>query len=178
MMIWILKISILIRPQRVVFLNKLVTHFWTRWQREYLTELREFHRCKNRIPDKQIAHGEVVLIYEESLPRSRWRMGVVDKLYIGKDNFVRGCKLRTLSPKRKKVVFISRPIEKLYPLEIIAKAESADKTTNNCAVPPSTKTNIGYHQNVVPSVHDRPSNRPRRAAAERGIQRRILAQQH
>ena len=32
------------------YINELLLHFWYRWKREYLTEQREFHNCKNRFP--------------------------------------------------------------------------------------------------------------------------------
>ena len=47
-------------------------------------------------------------------------MGKVKKLYMGRDNRVRGCLLKVVS-KTSLVKLINRPIEKLYQLEIRAE---------------------------------------------------------
>ena len=139
-----------------------------------MTELRNYHRCNNRIPDKQV-DLEVVLISEEKLPRNRWRMGVVVELHPGKDGFVRSCKVRTLT-KRNKSTHIVHPIEKLFPLEIMSKetrdALSADSTTTDDVVPLPRPL-------PHPSSDDPPPvpSRPKRAAATRGIERRIRLKQ-
>ena len=64
--------------------------------------------------------GEIVLIKEDNLPRSLWRMGKVEKFYMGRDNRVRGCLLKVVS-KTSLVKLINRPIEKLCPLKIRAE---------------------------------------------------------
>ena len=39
--------------RRSKYINELLTHFWSRWKREYLTELREFHNCKTELPQNK-----------------------------------------------------------------------------------------------------------------------------
>ena len=107
--------------KRMKYINKLVSLFWNNWRREYLTGLREYQKCKNRVPNKQVLLGEMVLI-EDKLPRSQWKTGVVEELFKGRDGHVRGCKLRIIS-RNNKVSYLNRPVNKLYPLEIF----SADK---------------------------------------------------
>ena len=55
---------------------------------------------------------EVVQIHDDNLPRTNWKIGVIEELSYGNDNLVRSAKLRT--PKS----VMNRPIVKLYPLEI------------------------------------------------------------
>ena len=51
--------------QRMNHLNNILDHFWNRWRREYLTELRENHRKRN--PDvSNIAKGDVVIIHDDT----------------------------------------------------------------------------------------------------------------
>ena len=102
-------------------LNSLITRFWGIWSKEYLVGLREFHNSKNRLPGKQISVGEVVLISDEKLPRNRWKMAVVVEVHIGRDGFTRGCKLRTLTKNKGRIIHMNRPINKLHPLEIMPK---------------------------------------------------------
>ena len=94
-----------------------------RWQKEYLTELREHQKNNNRLPAKQVRIGDVVLIEEEGLPRSRWRMGKVHELLTSKDGHVRGCKL-CIHNSNQKLSYLNRPVNKLCYFEVsIAEAD-------------------------------------------------------
>ena len=104
--------------KRAEHLNSLIKRFWSIWSKEYLIGLREFHNCKNRIPSKQISIGEVVLISEDKLPRNRWKMAVVVEVHVGRDNQIRGCKLRTLTKSKNRIIYMNRPVNKLHPLEL------------------------------------------------------------
>nr|XP_047141362.1 uncharacterized protein LOC124816280 [Hydra vulgaris] len=44
------------------YIEDTLNHFWQRWEKEYLTELREFHKCKKNRGTNKIAVGDVVLI--------------------------------------------------------------------------------------------------------------------
>lgn len=48
---------------RFRYLARLRIHFWNRWRKEYLTDLREHHRGKNEGLNK-VSEGEVVLVHE------------------------------------------------------------------------------------------------------------------
>ena len=63
-------------PRRRKYLGLLLEHFWRRWSREYVTELRNLHRQKSR-PRSSIAvsEGDVVTVLEDDLPRSQWKLG-------------------------------------------------------------------------------------------------------
>ena len=90
--------------------------FWKQWQKEYLTNLREQHSSKGRKPlsGETVAKGKVVLIHDDT-PRNQWKLGIIVELHHGKDGFVRSVTLKTANGK-----LLSRPIEKLYPIEISA----------------------------------------------------------
>ena len=62
------------------YLNTLLTHYENRWKKEYLTELREHQKKNDRVPSKQIQVGDVVLISDDTLRRTRWRLGKVVEL--------------------------------------------------------------------------------------------------
>ena len=173
--------------KRCKHMNYLLQNFWARWRREYLTELREYHSLKNKVPLRQISLGEVVLIGDDKLPRNRWRMGVVTELYSGKDGLVRGCKLRTLS-KQGGISYISRPIVKLYPLEIKSytfskSGNQLDAVDTNCTENVDAENSANQHcSNFTGEIceinrkHEK-SNRPIRSAAIKGICKRISGNQ-
>ena len=115
---------------RAKYHQKIMQAFWKQWQREYLTGLREQHSSqKNKnISGERVARGRVVLIHDETL-RNQWKLGVIIQLHQGKDGLVRSVTLRTAKGN-----LISRPIEKLYPLEVLAEEDnlqdSKDKFKN------------------------------------------------
>ncbi|KAK3743011.1 hypothetical protein QZH41_019611, partial [Actinostola sp. cb2023] len=59
-----------------------------------------------------VAEGKIVLIHDDT-PRNRWKLGVTTELQQGRDGLVRCISLQTSNGKE-----ISRPVEKLYPLEV------------------------------------------------------------
>jgi len=93
----------------------LLNHFTTRWKREYLTSLREFHQ-KSGNNRQTIKVGDVVLVHNEG-PRLDWRLAVVEKLIVGGDGLIRAANIRTSTGRT------NRPIVKLYPLEVNSCSE-------------------------------------------------------
>ena len=54
---------------------------------------------------------------ERKLPRSQWKLGKIEELIKSDDGATRGAKLR-VSSKGRRPVQISRPLQKLFPLEV------------------------------------------------------------
>ena len=94
--------------------QKMLQSFWKQWQQEYLTGLREQHSSRWKLPlsGETVVEGKVVLIHD-NLPRNQWKLGVIVELHHGRDGFVRAITLKTANGN-----FLSRPIEKLYPIEV------------------------------------------------------------
>ena len=91
----------------------MIQAFWTRWQKEYLTSLREYNAYQKKASNKTaVAIGDAVLIHD-SVPRNQRKIGVVTDLHTGKDGSVRSVSLRISSGSE-----LLRAIEKLYPLEV------------------------------------------------------------
>ena len=95
------------------YLETIVKHFWKRWKGEYVTSLREYQKTfkpKNQLlPPKE----DIVLIYDDKLPRQHWLLGKIIDLIPSEDGQIRGAKV--LIGKTKNV--IERPVNRLYPLE-------------------------------------------------------------
>ena len=104
--------------RRSAHLARTLDHFWRRWKREYLLELREFHRTGQRGGGScELRPGEVVTVYDENHPRGMWRLGRVESLLPGTDGRVRGVSVRVVS-KSGRVDILRRPVQHIYPLEI------------------------------------------------------------
>ena len=93
-----------------------INHFWDRWRKEYLINLRECQKILMEDDNRQvISVGDVVMTEEDKVSRFCWRMGLVEKLIYGKDGVEKGAVVRVSKTRRE----ISRPINKLYLTESI-----------------------------------------------------------
>ena len=107
--------------------TQLLDHFQRRWQREYLTSLREVYKATGT--SKQTVNvGDVVLVHDD-VPRLQWRLAVIEELIEGLDGFARAAKIRTSTGRT------NRPIAKLYPLELsspsITTSDNRDTTADD-----------------------------------------------
>ena len=74
--------------------------------------LRERHNLKHEGKQNVPNVGQVVLIKNDSKNRGKWNIGVITKLYKGRDGVVRGVQLNS------RKTTIDRPIHYLYPMEL------------------------------------------------------------
>ncbi|XP_065370843.1 uncharacterized protein LOC135962859 [Calliphora vicina] len=86
----------------------LTHHFCRRWKEEYLTNLHK--RYKWKWPEREIAKGDLVVIRNEQLSPTSWKLGRVVKTYPGSDSHVRVADIRTENG------VVKRPITKLVVL--------------------------------------------------------------
>ena len=97
-------------------LHNIINHFWDSWRMEYLVILRECQKIQMKDNNRQvISVGDVVLIEGDKVPRFCRRMRLVERLINGKDGAARGAVVRVSKTHRE----ISRPVNKLYPIESI-----------------------------------------------------------
>ena len=101
------------------YLSKVRDHIWNRWRREYLTDLREYHKGKYEGQLRTVSVGHVVIVYKENVKRGFWKIEKVEEVIRGRDGVVRGAKVRVIT--KGKPVVINRPVQKLYPLEVKAQ---------------------------------------------------------
>ena len=102
--------------KRYKYVNERLEHFWRRWHREYLTDLRESHNCNAKRAGKEPKVGDVVIVFEDGAKRNSWKIAVIEELIHGKDNKVRGANVRVVT--KGKILRLSRPLQKLYPIEV------------------------------------------------------------
>ena len=104
--------------------QNIINQFWHKWKHEYLTSLREYHRNTGS-GSQRIRAGDVVLVHDD-LPRTSWTLAIVDKLNTGGDGIARSAVIRT------KNGLTSRPVTKLYPLEVPpSEADEEDSSDND-----------------------------------------------
>ena len=94
-------------------INTTLKHFWSRWTKEYLSELRERQKIVGGKSSRVANVGDVVIVHDDYVPRHLWRLGRIEKLYTGKDGLVRGAEIRI----GKTGSIIKRPVSKLFPVE-------------------------------------------------------------
>ena len=90
--------------------------FWRKWSTSYLPSLREHHQATKGPMKEIIKIGDVVQIHQDS-KRSEWKLAIVEQLNRGADGKVRSAEIRTANGRT------SRPINKLYPLEVFESSE-------------------------------------------------------
>nr|CAD2205963.1 unnamed protein product [Meloidogyne enterolobii] len=101
-----------------VFTEFLLNELWKRWKKEYLIWLRDRSQWAMKGPRSQTKRepnvGEIVILEEEFVPRNLWKIAKIVELLDTKDGrCVRNVKI--LLPNG---TIVSRPINKLYPLEL------------------------------------------------------------
>jgi hypothetical protein len=81
--------------KRTKYLIECKNKLWRRWRKEYLVALRERHNMTHKRSKFQPKPGDVVLIQTESKNRGTWPLGIIEETYPGKDNVIRGVRLKT-----------------------------------------------------------------------------------
>ena len=99
--------------RRARFLQTCKDHMWTRWQREYLTALRERHNLFHETANQKVKVGDAVRTDNKN--RSMWPLVVVQQIFPGRDGYTCAVQLRTTKG------VIERPVQHLYPLELQCK---------------------------------------------------------
>ena len=110
-------------PKRIHHINMLLNHFWSRWRNEYVTSLREYDKKYKRTNNIKPSINDIVVVFEEKQPRNKWMLGRIVELITGHDGKTRGVKI--MMGKTKTV--ISRPVNKVYPLELVEENEEISK---------------------------------------------------
>ena len=103
--------------ERVKHLRRCKEVLWNRWSGEYLKSLRERHNMKHKSKQMNIKLGDVVLIQDAERNRGKWNMGIVVKLFQGRDGVVRAVRLRAGKS------YLERAVQHLFPSELSCDQE-------------------------------------------------------
>ena len=128
--------------------SQMIQHFESRWRKEYLTSLCEYHKAFGTTK-QQIQVGDVVIIHDDVLnddvPRTNRNLAVVEKLVTGLDGITRAAEIRTTNGRT------NRPITKLFPLEVNGNDSSPE---TQVVTPPDASSDM---QPTVNLSRDRPT---------------------
>ena len=100
--------------------------FWSRWKREYLSNLQTRQKWNRAQPPHSV--GDLVLLMDENLPRNQWSLGRIVKIFPDSSNLVRHVTVRCVNFKkdtrassvnRKPFVDFDRPITKIVLLKSV-----------------------------------------------------------
>ncbi|XP_017480988.1 PREDICTED: uncharacterized protein LOC108370215 [Rhagoletis zephyria] len=91
--------------QRWQAISAMRRHFWRRWEDEYLVSLQR--RTKWFCSSRNIEEGDVVVVFSEPTPPTKWSLARVKKCHPGNDGHVRVVTLQTPHGE------LVRPIAKL-----------------------------------------------------------------
>ena len=99
--------------------SQLLDHFWDIWSSDYI---RNLPACKGDTARGHLCVGSVVLVREGSYVRMQWPIGVITKVYPGRDGIIRAVEVKTA-----KGTYV-RSIQLLHDLEITASSECDEET--------------------------------------------------
>ena len=106
----------------------MANEFWTRWRKEFLLSLQQ--RQKWSRPRRDLIVGDVLIVKDESLPRSAWQLATVSVVYPSSDGHVRKVQVALadsfLDNKGKRirtVQYLERPVQKLVLLLPVSKKD-------------------------------------------------------
>jgi len=91
--------------KRWVLCQAIIHHFWRRWSAEYLQHLQKAGKWKTQKPN--LKPGDVVVITDNTAFTNHWPMGLILKVFPGKDGLVRSVDVKTST------AVLRRPIAKL-----------------------------------------------------------------
>ncbi|XP_072403059.1 uncharacterized protein [Diabrotica undecimpunctata] len=81
---------------RIKFWNlctQMQQHFWKKWHQDYLTQLQNRPKWKNKLPN--LKEDMLVLLKEDNIPSFKWALARITKVIPGKDKMVRVVKVKT-----------------------------------------------------------------------------------
>ena len=96
--------------QRWRRVQHLASLFWTRWRREVLPNLQERKKWTDR--ERNLEEGDVVVVTDNSAPRSNWPLGRITAVYPSADDLVRKVQVQV----GKDGTRYDRPVHCLVPL--------------------------------------------------------------
>ena len=105
--------------KRACYLSILLDRFRARWRKECLTALREFHNYNVKKHLARPVKVGNVSIYNDKVKRQFWYIGRITEVLRGKNGNVRSSVVITVN-NNQKTMSLTRPIQKLIPLEIMA----------------------------------------------------------
>lgn len=97
---------------RFELMNAMAQGFWKRWSSEYLRTLQSKSKWRQKKPNLEV--GELVIIMEDNVAPTFWKMGRVQKVMPGADGLVRNVVLKVAGKEK----LATRCVQKLVRLPV------------------------------------------------------------
>ena len=81
--------------KRYQFIQNLVNEWWSLWMAHFVPNLQPRGKWFKR--RENLSVSDIVLVMEKDVSRSKWNMGIINKVYPGPDGLVRSANVKTLS---------------------------------------------------------------------------------
>ena len=107
------------------YVHKCKEAAWKRWVHEYFAALRERNNLSLKRKPVKININNVVIIKGDEKNRGKWKIGIIENIFMGKHNTIRSIRIR--SGKN----IIERPIQLLHPMELPCDSKSTTKNTQD-----------------------------------------------
>ncbi|XP_046748847.1 uncharacterized protein LOC124412775 [Diprion similis] len=83
------------RLTRYQVLTQIQQHFWSRWSREYLTQLQARTKWRDENVNELLKPDTLVILKDDKLPPLQWKLGRITETHAGKDGHVRVVSMKT-----------------------------------------------------------------------------------
>ena len=111
--------------KRQRYVHKCKETAWKRWVHECLAALRERHNLSHKEKPVKININDVVMIKGGKKNRGKWKIGIIENIFVVKDNTIRSIRIHT----GKNV--IERPVQLLYPMALHCDSKSTTSNTQD-----------------------------------------------
>ena len=106
--------------KRLQCVNALLKHYWNRFKREHLLNLRKQHKCNEGGRERKPEIGEVVIVHDDNVPHQCWKLERIIEVQQSADGVIRRATVKVIT-KTGKVNKLRRPVQRLFPLEVLDK---------------------------------------------------------
>ena len=113
--------------RRIYFVQRLVDAFWKKWVSDYfptLLERRKWHHTK-----RNLSIGDVVIIKDKDLKRSKWKLGLIQEASPGSDGNVRRVSVKYINSAGS-AIQVQRPVQNLV---VLLPAQGAELPDEECS---------------------------------------------
>uniref|UniRef100_A0A1I8BC50 DUF5641 domain-containing protein n=1 Tax=Meloidogyne hapla TaxID=6305 RepID=A0A1I8BC50_MELHA len=118
--------------------------FWNKWQLDYLLSLREQHKRINPSSSDIPKINELVIVQNDSLPRSLWPTAIILKIHYNRNNVPDTATIKLSHSGHT----TTRSVHSLFPLEINSKEEGKNSDESHS------------HPPLIPTYYDKTPTHP------------------
>nr|XP_041632345.1 uncharacterized protein LOC121502707 [Drosophila kikkawai] len=141
-------------------LKALHQQFRLRWKEEYLKELHK--RTKWQVPTRNLEEGEMVIIKDDNLPSNEWRLGRIDSVFPGPDDY-KQCSHVYVAPSKWRADVRCKICSGEHHTLLHMQEQPLYLRRSRQLTPPSRRARA-FHHHVSASLHHAAAS-PRRSAA-------------